>query len=327
MKSGQLLARIDRDILESQRNRDAAGLTSAESQLTQLRTAIAYQRESISSDSDLRKAELHQAQTQLDKLLAGSRPQEIQSSRATVADARSLYEQAKADWERAQVLFKNDDISRAQFDQFRARFDSSAAGVKRAEENLALVVEGPRKEDIEAARAQVARAKAAIRLNEAQLLDLKRRQEEIETRKAEIARAGAQVKMTDFQLGDTVAYAPVSGIVLSKSADVGEILAAGTTVVSIGDLDHPWLRGYIREQDLGRVKLGAKAKVTTDSYPGKEYWGKISFINSEAEFTPKQIQTPEERVKLVYRIKIELDNPNHELKSNMPVDAEIVLNQ
>jgi HlyD family secretion protein len=92
-------------------------------------------------------------------------------------------------------------------------------------------------------------------------------------------------------------------------------------------VNKPWLRGYIREQDLGRIKLGMKAKVTTDSFPGKAYWGRISFISSEAEFTPKQIQTPEERVKLVYRIKVEIENPQHELKLNMPADAEILFSQ
>jgi HlyD family secretion protein len=110
-----------------------------------------------------------------------------------------------------------------------------------------------------------------------------------------------------------------------KSAEVGEVLAAGTTVVTIGDLDHPWLRGYINETDLGRVKLGQKVSVISDSFPGKAYQGRISFIASEAEFTPKQIQTPQERVKLVYRVKIDVENPNRELKSNMPVDAEIRL--
>jgi HlyD family secretion protein len=103
------------------------------------------------------------------------------------------------------------------------------------------------------------------------------------------------------------------------------VLAAGATVVTVGDIDHPWLRAYINETDLGKVKLQSKARITTDSYPGKVYDGRVTFISSEAEFTPKQIQTQEERVKLVYRIKIEADNPRHELKSNMPADAEIVL--
>jgi HlyD family secretion protein len=114
--------------------------------------------------------------------------------------------------------------------------------------------------------------------------------------------------------------------VLVKSADPGEVLSAGTTVVTIGDIEHPWLRGYVDESDLGKVKLGSKVKVTTDSYKGKVYDGRVSFISSEAEFTPKQIQTEQERVKLVYRIKIDLDNSSRELKSNMPADAEIVLN-
>ena len=132
--------------------------------------------------------------------------------------------------------------------------------------------------------------------------------------------------MTDTQINDTVVVAPIDGVVLVKSAEVGEVLAAGTTVVTIGDIDHPWLRAYINETDLGRIKLGQSATLTTDSFSGKTYPGRISFIASEAEFTPKQIQTQEERVKLVYRIKIDVDNRSHDLKSNMPVDAEIQVN-
>ena len=131
--------------------------------------------------------------------------------------------------------------------------------------------------------------------------------------------------MTQTQIADTTIVAPIDGVVLVKSAEAGEVIAAGTTIVSLGDLDHPWLRAYINETDLGRIKLGGKVKLSTDSFPGKTYEGHISFISSEAEFTPKQIQTKEERVKLVYRIKIDVDNPQHELKNNMPVDAEILL--
>ena len=123
---------------------------------------------------------------------------------------------------------------------------------------------------------------------------------------------------------DTESVSPIDGVILVKAAEAGEVLAAGTTVVTVGDLDHPWLRGYINERDLGRVRLGSRVRLTNDSYPGKVYWGKLSFLSSQAEFTPKQIQTPEERVKLVYRVKVDVDNPSHELKSNMPVDAEIV---
>ena len=132
--------------------------------------------------------------------------------------------------------------------------------------------------------------------------------------------------MTQTQIDDTVVVAAIDGVVLVNSAEIGEVLAAGTTVVTIGDINHPWPRAYVNETDLGRVKLGQTARLTTDSYPGKTYPGRVSFISSEAEFTPKQIQTREERVKLVYRIKIDVDNQSHDLKSNMPVDSEIQLN-
>ena len=131
--------------------------------------------------------------------------------------------------------------------------------------------------------------------------------------------------ITDTQINDTSVYSPIDGVVLVKSAETGEVLAAGTTVVTIGDIEHPWLRGYINETRFRAREARDERQVTTDSYPGKTYSGRVGFIASEAEFTPKQIQTREERVKLVYRIKIDIDNPQHELKSNMPVDAEIEL--
>ena len=326
IKKGMVIARIDRDQVERQRNRDQAGLYSAQSQFTQSETSVQWQRQTLESDVALRKAELRAAQAQLDQLLAGSRPQEIQQARAAVDDAKAQHDQAQADWVRGQDLFKNDDISKQQYDQYRTRLDSTAATLMQTEEKLALVVEGPRKEDIEAARAQVARAQAAIQVSEANRLEVKRREEDLVAHKADVARAQAQVAITQTQIDDTVVVAPIDGVVLVKSAEVGEVLAAGTTVVTIGDIAHPWLRAYVNETDLGRVKLGQAAKLSTDSYPGKTYPGRVSFIASEAEFTPKQIQTREERVKLVYRIKIDVDNQSRDLKSNMPVDAEIQLN-
>jgi HlyD family secretion protein len=268
---------------------------------------------------------VQQAQANLNDLLAGSRPQEIEQAQAAVTDARTQAEQARLDWDRAQTLFKNDDISRAQYDQARSKFDSTRAVLKQAEEKYALVKEGPRREQIDAARAVLARAQAALKISEANRLEIQRREQDLATRKAEMQRARAQLGVTESQLQDTTVFSPIDGVVLVKAAEVGEVLAAGTTVVTIGDLDHPWLRGYINETDLGRVKLGQKVSVTSDSFPGKAYQGRISFIASEAEFTPKQIQTPQERVKLVYRVKIDVENPNRELKSNMPVDAEIQL--
>jgi HlyD family secretion protein len=325
VKMGQLLARIDPDQLQKTRGAGAAAMASASSNLAQSRLAIIYQKEAIGGDLDLRQAELRQAEARLAEMVAGSRPQEIQQSRALVAEARAAQDQAALDWERAQTLYKNEDISTAQRDQFRARFDQTAAALRQGEQKLALVEEGPRKEEIEIARAALDRARAALRLSRAANLDLRRREEEIEARRAEMDRTRAQLAVVDSQLGDTSIAAPVDGVVLVKSAEAGEVVAAGSSVLKLGDMDHPWLRGYIGERDLGRVKLGQKVRLKTDSYPGKEYWGRVSFIASEAEFTPKQIQTLEERVKLVYRVKIDVDNQHRELKSNMPVDAEILL--
>ncbi len=325
VEAGKVLARLDKDQLMRQKDREQAGVVSAQSLLAQSLTAVEWQRQTWASDLDARKAELASAEARLREVETGSRPQEIEEAKAAVAGARTEADRAAKDWQRAQTLYKQDDISTSQFDQFRTRYEASASALRQAEQRLALVKEGPRQEVIAATRAQVARARAAVAYGEAQGLELQRRRQEVSTRRAEIERAKAQAALVDSQLTDTEVASPVNGVVLVKSADAGEVVAAGTTLATVGDLERPWLRGYIGERDLGRVKLGQKVKITTDSYPGKVYWGTMSFISSEAEFTPKQIQTPEERVKLVYRIKVDVENPNQELKSNMPADAEIVL--
>lgn len=326
VKKGQVVARLDTDQLTAQQARETAGLQSSEFQLAQARTGLEWQRATVAADIEQRKADLAGTEARLAQLKNGSRPQEKQDARAAVEAAQAEADRARKDYERAQTLIKNDDISRAQFDQYRNRADASAATLKSAQEKLALVLAGPRQEEIDAQAAQVERARAALKMAEANTLEMKRRAEELDTRRAEMARSKANLQLIGTQISDTVAYSPVDGVVLVKAADVGEVLAPGTSVLTVGDIDHPWLRGYINETDLARVKIGSRARVTTDSYPGKVYNGRVSFIASEAEFTPKQIQTQQERVKLVYRVKIDVENPGRELKSNMPADAEIVVN-
>ena len=322
---GQVIARIDRDQLVAQRSRESAGFGSSESQLAQAETALAWQRATMAGDIEQRRADMASNEAKLQELQNGSRPQEKQEARAAVESAQSEYDRARKDWDRGQTLYKNDDISTQQYDQFRNRFESADAALKQAKEREALVLAGPRVEEINAQQAQLEHARGALKMAEANALEIKRREQELTTRRAEVGRSQASLSLIESQLADTVAISPVDGVVLVKAADVGEVLAPGTAVVTVGDIDHPWLRGYVNETDLGKVKLGSKANVTTDSHPGKIYQGHVTFISSEAEFTPKQIQTQQERVKLVYRIKIQLDNPQHELKSNMPADAEIVL--
>jgi HlyD family secretion protein len=325
VKKGQVIARLDRDQLMAQRAAQVAAIQSAESQLAQAQTAVQWQKETLSADIETRQADLTSTEARLAELKNGARPQEKLDAQAAVDAAQAELQRAQRDWERAQKLYKDDDISTAQFDQYRSRWESATAALNSSKERQALVLAGPRVEQINAAAGQVQRARGSLKTAEANSLESKRREQEIATRRAEIERAKATLSLIDSQLADTVAISPVDGVVLVKSADVGEVLAPGTTIVTVGDIEHPWLRGYINETDLGKVKLGSPVKVTTDSYKGKTYNGKVTFIASEAEFTPKQIQTQQERVKLVYRLKIELDNSSRELKSNMPADGEIVL--
>ena len=325
VKKGQLIARLDRDQLTAQRDSLAAALASAQDQLAQAETSLAWQKETLAADIEQRRGDLAATQARLAEMKNGSRPQEVQEAKAAVEAAQSEFDRAKKDWDRAQTLFKNDDISASQYDQYRNHWESADAALKQANQRAALVYAGPRAEQVDGAAAQVLHSKGALKMAEANALEMKRREQELSTRRAEIERSRANLAQVDAQLADTLVTSPVDGVVLVKSADVGEVLAAGATVVTIGDVQHPWLRAYINETDLGKVKLGSKARITTDSYPGKIYDGRVSFISSEAEFTPKQIQTQAARVKLVYRIKIEVDNPRQELKSNMPADAEIVL--
>ena len=325
VKKGALIARLDQEELLQRRESAAASLDSTRSRLLQSGTAIEYQRQQAEAQLSRSRAELDQAKAVLQELEIGSRRQEIESAKAALARAKAEQQRAQADWERAQSLYKDKDISTARYDEAKAQFESAQAQLQQATEQFDLVQEGPRKEDIDGAKAQVERAKANVRLAEAARLELKRLQEEQLARKADTRQATAQLDVQETLLKNAEVTAPMDGVVLVKSAEPGEVLAAGTTVVTLGNLAKPWLRAYINEQDLGRVKLGTAVKVTTDSFPGKTYSGRVSFIASDAEFTPKQIQTQEERVKLVYRIKIDVDNPAGELKSNMPADAEIPL--
>ncbi len=322
---GMTLATQDNDQILRQRDQAEAGLAASSSRLLELEAALAFQISRMEAQIEQREAEVKQARAQLDLLLSGTRDQEIEEARAALQRVGSEAERARLDWERAQTLYADQDISTAQHDQFKSTSAAAAASVRQARQRMDLLVEGPRHETIDAARAQVERAQAGLKLAQTQHLDVQRSEQSIQTARADIESARAQVAVIDAQLDDMVMRSPSDGVVLVKAAEPGEVLAGGATVVEIGDVEHPWLRGYINEQDLGRVKLDSPVRVTTDSYPGKIYQGRISFIASEAEFTPKQIQTLEERIKLVYRIKIDVANPDGELKLNMPSDAEILL--
>jgi len=251
-------------------------------------------------DEDLRnrlevaRATLLSARARLDKLLAGSRPEEIREAEAAVHQAQFDSENKQITFERMKSLHERGVIPRETYDNAETALKVAKATLQRAKENYQLVKEGPRKEDIDDARAQVEQARASL-------------------------------KLAETQFSYAVLYSPLSGVVLVKSGEIGEVVNPGTPILTLADIKNVWLKSYIPETDLGKVKWGQEVIVTTDLRPKKEYKGKISFISSQAEFTPKQIQTEKERVTLVYRIKIDIPNPDRELKPGMPADGKILL--
>jgi HlyD family secretion protein len=176
-------------------------------------------------------------------------------------------------------------------DDARARRDAAAASVQAARERLRRLKAGSRVEEIDAARARVAGADARI----------------------------AQLEQ---QLRDAVIASPVDGVVTEKLAEKGELAAPGTAVAVVSDLARPWLTVYVPEPDLGRLRVGQEAEVRTDD--GQVRKGRIAAVASKAEFTPKNVQTRDERVKLVYKLKIGLPNEDGLFKAGMPAEARIV---
>jgi len=146
---------------------------------------------------------------------------------------------------------------------------------------------------------------------------------QVELASANIHNAREALTLAKIVLGYTTLTAPFDGVITVRQAELGEIMLPGTPVVTLADLDHIWLRAYINETDIGKIRLDQSAVVRTDTYPDKAYRGRVSFISSTAEFTPKSVETHAERVTLVYRIKIDIYNPTHELMPGMPADARL----
>ena len=250
--------------------------------------------EDLRNRLDVARATLMSAQARLSKLLAGSRPEEIRQAEANLNQAKFDLENKETQYERMKSLFEKKVVPKETSDNAEAAFKIAEASFQKAKENYLLVKEGPRKEDIEDARAQLDQARASVKLNET-------------------------------QLSYTTLNSPISGVVLVKSGEIGEVVNPGTSIITMADIENVWLKAYIPETDLSKVTWGQEVIVTTDLRPKKEYKGKISFISSQAEFTPKQIQTEKERVTLVYRIKVDISNKDRELKPGMPADGRILL--
>jgi HlyD family secretion protein len=325
VKEGQLIAVLEHKDLLAQKAKAEASLEAAKSRLPSLQKNIEFQDKASNQEILQAEAAVQAVASRLQQLLSGSRPQEIQAAKAEVDQTLADMEKRKADMERAQKLHQSQFISAQEWDAARTAYDAALAGHRKANEYYALVVEGPRKEEIDTARAQLSQAQASQRLAKTRKIQVDALRRELQTAEAQVKEASSGLEVVQTQIEYSKLYAPTAGVILVKNAEPGEYLVPGGAVITLGDLDKPWLKAFITETDLGRVRLGQKVSVTTDSFPGKVYEGVITFLSSEAEFTPKNVQTTKERVKLVYRIKVSLPNPNHELKPGMPADAQIHL--
>ncbi len=308
--AGRPIARLETADLELNVALRQAELKAAEAVLAKLTAGSRIE------EIEAAKSAWQQAAHALADLEAGSRPQEIAAAEAALAATKAERDRWQSDLVRATALYNRKTISTEDYDRVRTGFDMADQRYREAEEKLKLIKEGPRHEQIEQARAALARAKAQY-----DLVLAGPRKEDRDQAEAIVEKAQAALRLAKTQLGYASIVSPLSGMVLSKNIEPGEYVAPGTPVVTIGDLVNVWLRAYIEEPDLDRVKLGQKATVSIDS--GKTFQGRVSFIADEAEFTPKNVQTQKERVKLVYRIKIDIHNPEMALKPGMPADAII----
>jgi membrane fusion protein YbhG len=244
------------------------------------------------NDVALARASRDRAAAERDRLESGSRPQEIRQARAQVAEYEASLRAFNEEFRRSEVLVAENAISRQSFDDIRARRDAARARLASARETLALAEEGFRREDIAAGQAQFAEAEARL----------------------ESAR---------IRLADTVIVAPSNGVLLTRITEPGAIVAAGQTVATLSLNDPIWVRAYVPEPDLGKIWPGMPAEILTDSRPDTPYKGHVGFISPEAEFTPKNVETPRLRTDLVFRLRIVADNPDESLRQGMPVTVKL----
>ena len=238
---------------------------------------------------DEAKAQLAAAQAQVALVSAAAREEDVQRAREQVREAKAAMTAAAADLTRTEEVFAKRSATQKQVDDARAMAERTSAALGAAEQSLARIIAGSRKEEIRVAQAQV---------------DL------LQVRLAQAEKALADCEVT----------APMDGVVTTRNREEGEMVGVGTALITLSRLDEVWLSVYIPETRLGHVKLGDKARVRVDGVVQMAE-GTVTFISPEAEFTPKNVQTPDERAKLVYRVKVTLKNADRVFKPGMPADG------
>lgn len=230
----------------------------------------------------------------LARMLAGSRPQDIKTARERVKAAEAVFQVNEVTYDRIKKLVKGKYVPQQQLDDATSKLKTAKADLKAAEEGLMIAVIGPRKEDIAAVEARLKGYQATLAL-------------------------------ASQKLADTKLYAPSAGVIQDRIMEPGDMVTPATPVFTLA-LDRPmWVRAYVPEPSLGKIIPGMEAQITTDSFPGKIYKGWIGYISPTAEFTPKNVETPDLRTRLVYQIRAFVCNPNNELRLGMPATVALRL--
>jgi HlyD family secretion protein len=239
-------------------------------------------------------AQLAAAQARLAELQRGARPEEIQQAEAALRSSVERVDAARREAERARNLFQGGAVSRQALDNAETALEVAEAARVQAEQALALLREGARSETITGQRAVVEQARA-------------------------------NVSRADATLANGVIRAPFAGRVTVRHRGPGETVAPGAPVLTLLDPEDRWVRIYVREDQIGRVRIGMPAEIRSDTYPDRSYAGEVVFIGSEAEFTPRNVQTSEERTRLVYAVKVRVSGDvQFELKPGIPADVTLV---
>lgn len=310
VRAGELVARLDDSELQHDLAIRVSEHAVAAAALAELKAG------SRPEEIGQAEANVRRFKAQLSELRVGTRPEEIEAAQAAVTRARAEAESAASDLSRQQRLYDRQALARRDLDHARTAVETANARLSEAEAIFRKAKTGPRREQVEAASNTLAEAMERLAL-------VRRgpRSETIAQAQAREELASHSISLARTRLDNALLHAPIEGYVLSHQAQPGEFVSPGTPVITVANLKSVWMRAYVPETDLGTIALGKTVAISTDGLPGKTYRGRIVFISPRAEFTPKSIQTFKERVKLMYRIKIEIPNPSLELKPGMPADA------
>ena len=319
--AGRLLAALDRSELEARRDAAEARVATAERELAGLTALLRVHEATLPDEVDRAEAGVQALEARLRELERGYRSQDVEQARLALVSARETLEKARKDRDRYESLYRRGSVSEEERDRVVLRYEKALRAWERAREQHALLEEGFRPEEIETAEARLAEGRAVLALARDNLERIRVTEREVETARARVDEARAALTLAEVRLGYTRLYAPFDGTITVRSVEPGEVIIPSREVLSLTDLSTVDLEIFVNETEIGAVKPGQDVEVKVDTFPDKVYRGKVSFISSEAEFTPKFIQTRKERVKLVYLVKVSIPNPERELKPGMPADA------